>query len=258
MTGITVFSFDDSVIRTDVDESGMVWFCARDVAEAIEHSKTTAMLELVEESERKTRLLPNSRGENRETAFINESGLYRVLFRSDKPKCKPFQDWLATEVLPSIRKTGSYSTNPIPAGSQDAMLLLPSLIAAAQAFGLSENQSKLAADQAIRKLTNDVIKPMLLLGVVLKEEKKEVLMTPTQIAKQWARQDYPSARAINSFLADIGLQQRVGEAWEPTALGKPFAEMLPVGKNHSNGTPVLQLKWKSSVLAEMDQAYILD
>lgn len=42
--------------------------------------------------------------------FVNESGLYEVLLRSDSPKAKPFRKWVTTEVLPSIRKHGAYMT----------------------------------------------------------------------------------------------------------------------------------------------------
>lgn len=41
--------------------------------------------------------------------IINESGLYNVILRSDKPEAKPFRKWVTGEVLPSIRKTGSYT-----------------------------------------------------------------------------------------------------------------------------------------------------
>ena len=41
--------------------------------------------------------------------YINEKNLYKVIMRSDKPQAEPFQDWVCGEVLPSIRKTGSYS-----------------------------------------------------------------------------------------------------------------------------------------------------
>ena len=41
--------------------------------------------------------------------YINEKNLYKVIMRSDKPQAEPFQDWVCEEVLPSIRKTGSYS-----------------------------------------------------------------------------------------------------------------------------------------------------
>lgn len=59
-------------------------------------------------------------------ALVSESGLYRLIMRSDKPQARPFQDWVTREVLPSIRKTGSYElpkgeVMPLPADFADAM-----------------------------------------------------------------------------------------------------------------------------------------
>jgi len=99
MTSMSVFSFDNSVVRTNTDASGVVWFCARDVAAAIEHSKSTVMLELVEEDEvRSSYSISDTLGRQQQVPFVSEPGLYRILFRSSLPKCKPFQNWLATEV----------------------------------------------------------------------------------------------------------------------------------------------------------------
>lgn len=57
---------------------------------------------------------------------ISESGLYKLIMRSDKPQAKPFQDWVTREVLPSIRKTGSYElpkgeVMPLPVDFADAL-----------------------------------------------------------------------------------------------------------------------------------------
>lgn len=58
--------------------------------------------------------------------FINEKNLYRVIMRSDKPQAEPFQDWVCGEVLPSIRKTGSYSVqqqHKIPQSFSETLML---------------------------------------------------------------------------------------------------------------------------------------
>ncbi|WP_342221943.1 BRO-N domain-containing protein [Candidatus Fukatsuia endosymbiont of Tuberolachnus salignus] len=47
-----------------------------------------------------------------EATFIHEPNLYRVIFRSNKPGAKPFQNWVFNEVLPQIRKTGTYYQHP--------------------------------------------------------------------------------------------------------------------------------------------------
>ena len=48
-------------------------------------------------------------GREQQAIFVNEQNLYKVIMRSDKPQAEPFQDWVCGEVLPSIRKTGSYA-----------------------------------------------------------------------------------------------------------------------------------------------------
>jgi len=55
-----------------------------------------------------------SSGQQREVTFIDEPNLYRVIFRSNKKEAIQFQNWIFEEVLPSIRKTGSYSVPQQP------------------------------------------------------------------------------------------------------------------------------------------------
>jgi hypothetical protein len=152
--------------------------------------------------------------------------------------------------LPSIRKTGSYGSNasPIPPHANEALALIPNLVAAARAFGLSENQAYLAANQAVRKLSNDALKPLELMGVQLVEESKELLFTPTQIATELDISTLNTPRKVNTLLESLGLQEKREAGWEATPMGKPYSELLSTGKSHSNGTPILQLKWRSSVI----------
>ena len=48
------------------------------------------------------------------TIYINESGLYALIFISSKPEAKQFKRWVTSEVLPSLRKTGTYSIPSVP------------------------------------------------------------------------------------------------------------------------------------------------
>lgn len=65
--------------------------------------------------------LTDSLGRQQETTIINESGLYTVILRSDKPEAKPFRKWVTSEVLPSIRRHGAYLTP----GALDQMITSP-------------------------------------------------------------------------------------------------------------------------------------
>lgn len=80
-------------------------FCLIDICKALEIKNATDVAKRLDEDEL-TRLNLGSRAG--ETNFITESGLYAVILRSDKPNAKKFRKWVTSEVLPSIRKTGSY------------------------------------------------------------------------------------------------------------------------------------------------------
>ena len=88
------------------------WFVAKDVCEILNHSNTSVAMQMLEDDER-TKL---SLGRAGETNFINESGLYTLIIKSNLPNAKKFRKWVTSEVLPSIRKTGSYSVPQTTAG----------------------------------------------------------------------------------------------------------------------------------------------
>ena len=90
------------------------WFVAKDVASCIEHSNVTKMCELCHDKDKFVADVEELKNNdlavlgNRGLTLISESGLYRILARCNLPKCEPFESWVFDEVLPSIRKTGSY------------------------------------------------------------------------------------------------------------------------------------------------------
>lgn len=107
-THVTHFYFHNSSVRIQVI-NGEPWFCLKDVCNilTIENSRRVAAEILSQDGVRKTYII-DSLSRKQEAAFINEPNLYRVIFRSNKPEAKQFQDWVFNEVLPAIRKTGHY------------------------------------------------------------------------------------------------------------------------------------------------------
>ena len=84
------------------------WFVGKDVAEILGYVRTAdAVRKHVDEEDKLTRHFEDS-GQNREMYIINESGLYALILSSKLPAAKKFKRWVTSEVLPSIRKTGSY------------------------------------------------------------------------------------------------------------------------------------------------------
>lgn len=104
MNELQVFSYESNEVRT-VMIDGEPWFCLVDVCRVLDLSNPRSVADRLDADERRKFDLPRQG----ETWFINESGLYNVILRSDKPEAKPFRKWVTGTVLPSIRKTGAYS-----------------------------------------------------------------------------------------------------------------------------------------------------
>lgn len=103
---LQIFNFENKEVRTQ-QLNNEIYFCLKDVCEILELSNATVVANRLEEDERTKFNL----GRQGEATFINESGLYSVILRSDKPNAKKFKKWVTSEVLPSIRKHGAYMTN---------------------------------------------------------------------------------------------------------------------------------------------------
>ncbi|AXB03630.1 transporter [Aeromonas caviae] len=100
-------SFENYQIRIITDEQGEPWFVASDVAAVLGYAQTNNMNKLIDEDDKNKRVLQIG-GNYVNQSLINESGLYQAIFGSTKLEAKRFKRWVTSEVLPSIRKTGSY------------------------------------------------------------------------------------------------------------------------------------------------------
>ena len=105
-----VFSYKDAEVRT-LECDGEVWFVAKDVCDVLELSDVSMTVSRLDEDEKLVQKLFVS-GQNRDVMTISESGLYALVFRSNKPEAKAFSKWVRSEVLPQIRRTGSYNKKP--------------------------------------------------------------------------------------------------------------------------------------------------
>ena len=119
----SIFNFNEHGVRIVYGANGEPLFCLTDVCKVLNISRSSDLVQVSkgfvsnEPPRRNGALNPvgvqkiriSTNGGRQELIFINEENLYRVIFRSDKPEALNFQDWVFAEVLPSIRKTGSYS-----------------------------------------------------------------------------------------------------------------------------------------------------
>lgn len=147
---LQVFNYNENNVRT-VTKDGEPWFVLKDVCSILKLGTPTKVAKRLDDDEVTLIHSVDTKGKKNRITIINESGLYSVILRSDKPEAKPFRKWITSEVIPSIRKHGAYlSLEALEAAATDPNYL-PQLVAALK----SENRALEA------KIQNDAAKVML-------------------------------------------------------------------------------------------------
>jgi prophage antirepressor-like protein len=106
------FLFDGRPVRV-LDHAGDPWFVAGDVARELGYSHTPHMLRLLDDDEKGVHET-DTLGGKQSVSIISEPGLYKAVARSAKVGAKVFDRWVRHDVLPAIRKTGTYGTTTAP------------------------------------------------------------------------------------------------------------------------------------------------
>ena len=153
---LQIFSGNGFSVRT-ISENGQIWFVARDIADALDYSEASNPARLFANvpeiwKEVKQFHIRSENGVEQELDMlcVTEQGLYFFLGRSDKPKALPYQIWVAGDVVPSIRETGSYSARPNNPVTFDPMAGAKIVFEAA---GIKDNQLALALDRVYMTYT---------------------------------------------------------------------------------------------------------
>jgi len=105
---ITDLAFEGQAVR--LIRNGELWFVLADVCQALELGNTTRTAERLDADELSNTQLVDSAGRQQEMLIVSEPGLYKLIATSRKPVAVRFDRWVRHEVLPSIRKTGTYGS----------------------------------------------------------------------------------------------------------------------------------------------------
>lgn len=146
MEELKLFSNPKFQVRIVMRES-IPWFVAKDVSTCIGHSDTSAMCKLCREKDKFVASARDfnsddlSESGNSRITLVSESGLYRILAKCNLPKCEPFESWVFDEVLPEIRKTGSYGKQ-----TQIPSYMIEDLETRAIAWAEEHKQARLALE----------------------------------------------------------------------------------------------------------------
>lgn len=215
-----IFNFQDQRVRTVIID-GEPWFVLADVVSALQLARSAAQVkERLDDGVRKTYPLETAGGIQR-AIIVSEPGLYEVIIRSNSPHAKPFKDWVLKEVLPSIRKTGSYGTPQLSG---------PALMAAAliEAQRTLDDQAKQIEAQKPKVLFADAVatsRTSILIGDLAKILKANGL-------------DIGANRLFERLREDGFLIRRKGSDWNmPTqkAMDLGLFEIKETAINHSDG-----------------------
>lgn len=129
------FEFAGISVRYLQAEDGEAYFVASDVCNALALSNVSQAVSRLKDSEKRDIISNDSVGRPNKLVLITESGLYRLIFRSDKEQAEAFRTKVFEEVLPQIRKTGSYIEKP----------LSPAEMLVAQAQAMLQHERRLEA-----------------------------------------------------------------------------------------------------------------
>ena len=253
MTNLIPFEFENNPVRV-IERGDELWFVGKDVCDVLSNGNHKQVLSRLDDDERDGVQIVDRLGREQTVTVINESGLYSLILTSRKPEAKPFKKWVTSEVLPTIRKTGSYSIQQstpdiaMPKAVREAVRTFNAMYSITRkVFKGDPNEALLSANKSARNLTNiDVLGQIE--GVTLESPKQVRFKSPRELGKPYDM----SAQAVNKALKRDGFQiiDEYGD-WKPTEKGVPFARLLDTGKKRSSGTSVHQLKWSPAVMQEL-------
>ena len=238
------FDFEGRQVRIVKDAQGEPWFVAADVLSTI--SLDRKALERLDDDEKGVNSI-HTPGGVQEMTTVNEPGLYALVLGSRKAEAKRFKRWVTHEVLPAIRKTGSYAVPAIaalPAPTQDrvtSLLLIGEAVA--KVPGVKAGIAMAATLTCIHENTGLAIET---LRRALPAANEPICsLNATQLGKLVGL----SAKTTNLRLANLGLQVRnERDEWELTGVGEAWAEAMPYSRNGHSGYQIL---WNPTVAQEM-------
>lgn len=253
MGNLTIFKFHSKDVRV-TDQNGDPWFILRDLLDAMESStKVTDAVESIKQGlgDGFANDVPilDSLGRKQTAIIVSEPASTYLLSRSNTEKGRELNRFIHVEVLPSIRKTGSYSVQPTGEVRPliDANRLFRSNLSIAKAI-FEGNQALLSANAATFKATGTNVLGNLGATHLLARE-RDALLTASDIGERLGL----SGQKVNLLLEEKGLvlsfrDHKNRKQYEMTEDGAKLGEALDTGKKHGDGTPVKQIKWYSRIV----------
>lgn len=193
MNDLQIFKNDTFGQVRILEKDNELWFVAKDVCDCLEIKNTTDALKRLDNDERSRFNL----GRQGETNIVNEYGLYNLVLSSRKPEAKEFKRWITHDVIPQIRKTGTYSMN-IPKSLPEALRAYANEVELHNATKaiVAQQEQQIAEFKPVKDYVDKILS-------------SKSCLTITQIAADYGM----SAQELNKILHESGLQRKVGDQW---------------------------------------------
>ena len=231
------FMFEDQDVRVVLDEDGEPWFLAVDVCSLLEVTNTTQALARLDDDERAMFNIGRQGSAN----TVNESGLFSLILGSRKPEAKKIKKWVTSEVLPSIRKTGSYSLQPKPMSQIEVLLASVQMLADVEKRQLELEQQQQQVQQNLAQQKTKLLQIDNKITTGLEEVKETNLLTSCPSA----------AESITSIRLrmneEYGLSASVVDAVMRQSLYAPKPVGMVRNQHESSGGSTYAVYWKKDV-----------
>jgi len=194
------FNYEGNQVRT-VQHGGDPWWVLKDVCAVLGLSNARMIADRLDGDDVCLAYITDSLGRQQQTNIVNESGLYSVILRSDKPEARRFKRWVTHDVLPTIRRHGMYA--------RDELLDNPDLlIEALQALKSERAHNALLEERA-------AVQGRLIAAMKPKAAYYDVILAcPDAVAVSVIAKDYGwSAVKMNAFLHELGVQYKLSGVW---------------------------------------------
>lgn len=196
MTDLQIFNNDRFGQVRIIPVDGELMFVAKDVCDCLEITKHRDAISRLDSDERGSVKL-DTPGGKQDIAAINEYGLYNLVLSSRKPEAKEFKRWITHDVIPAIRKTGSYS------------IVIPQTLPEALRAYADEVESHNATKAIVAQQEQQIAEFKPVKDYVDKILSSKSCLAITQIAADYGL----SAQELNKILHEAGLQRKVGDQW---------------------------------------------
>ncbi|KGB27525.1 antirepressor [Candidatus Liberibacter solanacearum] len=254
MNSIIPFEFESNKIRTVVDKDGTILFVAKDIATSLGYTDTDQAIRNHCDDPLKRRVTDDL-GRKQNTACIKEPDVYRLIVKSKLPSAESFERWVFEEVLPTLRKTGSYSINPQKPKVFITGVLLKELRLLTdnhgnlmRKAGIDENQILIASSRVMESVLG--VNPANTLDIPTPNNSQ--YYTATALGERL--EGKPSGREVNKKLVQLGFllfeHEPSGKRRNILTLkGKEAGgRVFDSGKKHSDGSIVQSIKWQDNIL----------